>query len=191
MNIPKKRNTGPSLDRALVSLGQGFADIERDRQLAFQLHDAIEELEQAKLDIQILLVQLDATLEAEETELEDEDAAIVSLIRAKWAMDIPTPKPLSKVASDRRAAAKCGTGEGDPVVRVPKSFHVYSFDRYRKGKRMAQGALVHAHDMREALAKASTLFPESPGDTFKLRSTGSKCLGIHEGGQLWCPECES
>jgi hypothetical protein len=94
MNIPKKRNTGPSLDRALVELGKGF-----------DLSDACKELEQANLDIGILLSELDSALDMHGDWLTGEYAEVVRKIRKRWAgasMEIPTPQPLSKAASAKR-----------------------------------------------------------------------------------------
>lgn len=47
-------------------------------------HNATLDLKQALIDISILLVQLDATLDNNGIELEDEDAAVVAQIRSKY-----------------------------------------------------------------------------------------------------------
>lgn len=45
----------------------------------------------------------------------------------------------------------------------------FQFDRYRSGKRMAEGALVLAESYSEAVRKARQLFHECPNDVFRLR----------------------
>lgn len=49
-----------------------------------------------------------------------------------------------------------------PVIRE------YQFDRYRDGRKKAEGATVHAFNEVEALSKAKGLFHDCPGDTFVL-----------------------
>jgi hypothetical protein len=41
----------------------------------------------------------------------------------------------------------------------------YRFDRFRRGRHMAEGAKVHAENLEEAKKKAAKLFYE-PGDEF-------------------------
>lgn len=45
----------------------------------------------------------------------------------------------------------------------------YFFDRFDKGKLMAQGVIVKAENLEQALKKAKELFPEYENQVFEIR----------------------
>jgi hypothetical protein len=82
MNIPKKRNTGPSLDRALEILGSA---------------DRLRKLEDVAETARVY------TARGERGDYQDLVDALAVLFPEDWD-GTPTPQPLSKTASAKRVA---------------------------------------------------------------------------------------